>query len=60
MSPACSWPWPRVAETVRASDWVKVSGNAPYFSELASVVADSWVKLPVISVFVLKLMFTSQ
>jgi hypothetical protein len=30
--------------------WVKLSGRAPYFSWLASSVADSWSKLPEISV----------
>ena len=30
--------------------WVKLSGSAPYLSWLASSVADSWSKLPEISV----------
>ena len=44
--PARSCSDPSVAEIVRASDWVKVSGRAPNFSELARLVAPSWVNPP--------------
>ena len=46
MMPARSCSPPRVAETLLTSETSKASGSAPYFSTLASSVADCWVKLP--------------
>jgi hypothetical protein len=48
MSPARSCSLPSSVDTDWALAWLKVSGSAPYFSWLASVVASSWVKSPVI------------
>src|SRR6478609_7507281 len=48
--PAFSCAAPSSVEIDWAVACVKLSGRAPYLSWLASVVADSWVKLPEISV----------
>ena len=49
MMPARSCSPPSVAETFDTSETSKASGRAPYFSTLASWVADCWLKLPEIS-----------
>src|SRR3954467_12868789 len=48
--PSCSCVDPSSVEMDWAVAWLNDSGSAPYFSWLASVVADFWVKLPEISV----------
>ena len=48
--PAFSCSSPSSVEIDWAVAWVKLSGSAPYLSWLASSVADSWSKLPEISV----------
>src|SRR5215212_3886539 len=52
MTPASRPRWrlsvPRVAEISRLVSTLNATGSAPYFSWLARLVADSWVKFPVI------------
>src|SRR2546423_15375403 len=47
-SPACSWSFPSVAETVTDCCTTNLMGKAPYFSTLARSSACLCVKLPVI------------
>ena len=47
--PAVSWSWPSVGEICSTDDTCSDTGSEPYFSTLASALASSAVKEPVIS-----------